>query len=100
MGGKKPLGKKKAGLGGAKKVVKKDFDELENKIKSEDDQRAKEGVESTGGGSSSEGGSLSSAKLKFAVKETKRDISKMDDHKKAQAERLGMGESQERSAAN
>jgi ADP-ribosylation factor GTPase-activating protein 2/3 len=90
--GKKIGGTKKKGLGGATKVgAGVDMDALEKKANAADDERAKAPAEeqlgNLGGGSS--GGA--SGRLKMKGTEKKRDLSQMDEQKRAQAERLGMG---------
>lgn len=82
------LGKKKAGgLGGVKKVDK-NFDELEKKVTAEDKEREDHG--DTAAAADETVRSVSS-RLKYQESTTKRDMSRMDEVKREQAERLGMG---------
>jgi len=81
----KKVGKKSStGLGAAKKAETSSFDEIENKIKADDETREHEvAVEKK---------KATSDRLKFnSSSSAKRDMSKMDERKLEQAERLGMG---------
>eukprot|EP00053_Salpingoeca_punica_P016887 m.161300 g.161300 ORF g.161300 m.161300 type:complete len:448 (+) comp17064_c0_seq5:50-1393(+) len=82
-GAKKPV--KKAGGLGAKKV-NANFDDIESKVKQNDEAKAKAGAEA-----SKDGGLGESVSSRLTYQEVKRDLGKMDEAKAAQAERLGMG---------
>lgn len=92
-GGKKP---KKGGLGAVKKSnTKANFDEIASRVNGEDEERAKVApIEAA----STE--AITKRLEKFAVKTTSRDMSKMDEAKLAQAERLGMGRSRQTTNAS
>lgn len=84
LGGKGIGAKKTAGGLGAKKV-QKNFDDVESKLKQEDESRIKnaESVEVQE--------QVIASRLQYQETSAKRDLGKMDEAKLAQAERLGMG---------
>lgn len=90
---------KVGGLGAIKKVVKKgNFDEMEANINAEDEERAKVAPAEVEAATS--GASMTKRLEKFAIKTTSRDMTKMDEMKLEQAERLGMGLSRTTTNAN
>jgi len=105
---KKGLGakskKKTGGLGAKKKATGASFDEIENKLKKGDDDRAKMTALEQESALAEAAASAKQAKMnKFAPtasKTSKRDLSQMDEHKRAQAERLGMGMGRTNTNAN
>lgn len=82
--GGKGIGAKKTGGLGAKKV-QKNFDDVESKLKQEDESRIK----------NAENAEVQeeaiATRLQYQETSAKRDLGKMDEAKLAQAERLGMG---------
>jgi hypothetical protein len=88
------------GLGAIKKVAKTgaSFDEMEANLKAEDEERAKVAPEEIVAAASEV--SMTKRLEKFAIKTTSRDMSKMDQMKLEQAERLGMGLSRTTTNAN
>lgn len=101
---KKGLGAKKAkktgGLG-AKKKAASNFDEIEKKAEAADAQRAKmTEMEQAEADANAKADAKQAKMSKFAVKTSKRDMSNMDDHKREQAERLGMGMGRQVNNAN
>jgi len=99
--GAKKIGVKKAGaLGGVKKVSKLDFEAAEKKAAAMDEKAATDAaaglmavnLSGTGSKEGSSGTTAPSARLSYQAPVTKsRDMSKMTEAKRAQAERLGMG---------
>eukprot|EP00035_Acanthoeca_spectabilis_P020922 m.435303 g.435303 ORF g.435303 m.435303 type:complete len:366 (+) comp17832_c0_seq1:216-1313(+) len=84
------IGKKKVGGGlGAVKKTTTNFDEIEKKVTAEDAER--EQHESANSPTDGDTERSASSRLKYQESSTKRDISKMNEQKREQAERLGMG---------